>query len=184
MFLFPLFVGRYFHYLDNWSWYSCCCSMVLIKFKVIIFFRNHWSLLIMCHFGESLESKIRAPCMLLLDSLQMVDPKRLEPNIRKYVFLLMPFQLSSFSLGSRPYLKYHSNEVVSSFFFSLWMIMLLQSMRLFDRSSWGKVFAKHGVVNSEIFFISSISCLVILFFWACRCAAMCRQHERCFEKSK
>ncbi|KAJ9678484.1 hypothetical protein PVL29_020621 [Vitis rotundifolia] len=47
---------------------------------------NHWSLLILCHFGESLESKIRAPCMLLLDSLQMANPKRLEPNIRKFVF--------------------------------------------------------------------------------------------------
>ncbi|KAI8018553.1 putative ubiquitin-like-specific protease 2B [Camellia lanceoleosa] len=45
----------------------------------------HWSLLIFCHFGESLESKSRTPCMLLLDSLQMANPKRLEPGIRKFV---------------------------------------------------------------------------------------------------
>ncbi|KAA8540687.1 hypothetical protein F0562_024394 [Nyssa sinensis] len=46
----------------------------------------HWSLLIFCHFGESLQSKARTPCMLLLDSLQMASPKRLEPGIRKFVF--------------------------------------------------------------------------------------------------
>ncbi|PSR89549.1 Ubiquitin-like-specific protease 2A [Actinidia chinensis var. chinensis] len=45
----------------------------------------HWSLLIFCHFGESLQSKSRTPCMLLLDSLQMANPKRLEPEIRKFV---------------------------------------------------------------------------------------------------
>ncbi|KAK6936886.1 Ulp1 protease family, C-terminal catalytic domain [Dillenia turbinata] len=46
---------------------------------------SHWSLLIFCHLGESTESKSRTPCMLLLDSLRMADPKRLEPNIRKFV---------------------------------------------------------------------------------------------------
>ncbi|XP_059657373.1 uncharacterized protein LOC132303935 isoform X2 [Cornus florida] len=46
----------------------------------------HWSLLIFCHFGESTQSKTRTPCMLLLDSLQMSNPKRLEPGIRKFVF--------------------------------------------------------------------------------------------------
>ncbi|XP_004293126.1 PREDICTED: uncharacterized protein LOC101303677 [Fragaria vesca subsp. vesca] len=45
----------------------------------------HWSLLILCHFGENLESKTQRPCMLLLDSLEMTDPKRLEPNIRRFV---------------------------------------------------------------------------------------------------
>ncbi|KAK6947557.1 Ulp1 protease family, C-terminal catalytic domain, partial [Dillenia turbinata] len=46
---------------------------------------SHWSLLIFCHFGESIESKSRTPCMLLLDSPRMADPKRLEPKIRKFV---------------------------------------------------------------------------------------------------
>ncbi|XP_077253033.1 cysteine proteinases superfamily protein isoform X2 [Tasmannia lanceolata] len=46
---------------------------------------GHWSLLILCHFGARLESKTRKPCMLLLDSLNMTDPKRLEPDIRKFV---------------------------------------------------------------------------------------------------
>ncbi|XWS37150.1 hypothetical protein CRYUN_Cryun19dG0018300 [Craigia yunnanensis] len=47
---------------------------------------SHWSLLIFCHFGESLQSNTRTPCMLLLDSLQMANPRRLEPDIRKFVF--------------------------------------------------------------------------------------------------
>ncbi|KAK4419679.1 hypothetical protein Salat_2380800 [Sesamum alatum] len=46
---------------------------------------SHWSLLIFCHFGESLESKTRTPCMLLLDSLHTLDPLRLEPLIRRLV---------------------------------------------------------------------------------------------------
>ncbi|KAG2678639.1 hypothetical protein I3760_11G011300 [Carya illinoinensis] len=45
---------------------------------------NHWSLLIFCHFGESLQSKTITPCMLLLDSLEMGNPRRLEPEIRKF----------------------------------------------------------------------------------------------------
>ncbi|KAG7951983.1 hypothetical protein I3843_12G035000 [Carya illinoinensis] len=36
---------------------------------------SHWSLLIFCHFGESLQSKTRTPCMLLLDSLEMGNPR-------------------------------------------------------------------------------------------------------------
>lgn len=46
---------------------------------------HHWSLLIFCNFDERLESKTRKPCMLLLDSLESADPKRLEPDIRKFV---------------------------------------------------------------------------------------------------
>ncbi|XP_004309800.1 PREDICTED: probable ubiquitin-like-specific protease 2A [Fragaria vesca subsp. vesca] len=46
---------------------------------------SHWNLLILCHFGENLESKTQRPCMLLLDSLEMADPRRLEPDIRKFV---------------------------------------------------------------------------------------------------
>ncbi|KAK8262263.1 hypothetical protein V6Z12_D13G245200 [Gossypium hirsutum] len=47
---------------------------------------GHWSLLIFCHFGESLQSKTRTPCMLLLDSLQMSDALRLEADIRRFMF--------------------------------------------------------------------------------------------------
>ncbi|KAL5543981.1 hypothetical protein UlMin_007765 [Ulmus minor] len=46
---------------------------------------NHWNLLIFCNFGESLESETTKPCMLLLDSLANAEPKRLEPDIRKFV---------------------------------------------------------------------------------------------------
>ncbi|XP_042498149.1 probable ubiquitin-like-specific protease 2A isoform X2 [Macadamia integrifolia] len=46
---------------------------------------HHWSLLILCHLGENLESKSRTPCMLLLDSLGMTNPNRLEPDIRKFL---------------------------------------------------------------------------------------------------
>lgn len=46
---------------------------------------RHWSLLILCHFGENFGSETRTPCMLLLDSLEMTNPKRLEPDIRKFV---------------------------------------------------------------------------------------------------
>ncbi|KAJ6374436.1 hypothetical protein OIU78_030037 [Salix suchowensis] len=46
---------------------------------------SHWSLLILCHLGESLQSKLRTPCMLLLDSLEKAGPRCLEPDIRKFV---------------------------------------------------------------------------------------------------
>ncbi|KAJ6760856.1 UBIQUITIN-LIKE PROTEASE 4-RELATED [Salix purpurea] len=46
---------------------------------------SHWSLLILCHLGESLQSKLRTPCMLLLDSLEKAGPSCLEPDIRKFV---------------------------------------------------------------------------------------------------
>ncbi|KAI3831557.1 hypothetical protein MKX03_029515 [Papaver bracteatum] len=36
----------------------------------------------LCHFGESLESRTTKPCMLLLDSLEMADPRQFEPDIR------------------------------------------------------------------------------------------------------
>ncbi|KAM7277301.1 hypothetical protein ACFE04_019167 [Oxalis oulophora] len=46
---------------------------------------SHWCLLIFCNFGESLQSKSKVPCMLLLDSLELAEPRRYEPNIRKFV---------------------------------------------------------------------------------------------------
>lgn len=48
-------------------------------------YRGHWNLLILCHFDEDLGSTDRKPCMILLDSLHMGDPRRIEPSIRKFV---------------------------------------------------------------------------------------------------
>ncbi|KDP26916.1 hypothetical protein JCGZ_18074 [Jatropha curcas] len=56
---------------------------------------GHWSLLIFCGFGERLQSENELPCMLLLDSLQMAGPRRLEPAIRKFV-------LDIYRSGGRP----------------------------------------------------------------------------------
>ncbi|KAF5742282.1 Cysteine proteinases superfamily protein putative isoform 3 [Tripterygium wilfordii] len=50
------------------------------------YLQNHWNLLILCNFDESMQSKTRTPCMMLLDSLEKADPKRLEPDIRKFVW--------------------------------------------------------------------------------------------------
>ncbi|KAF5730925.1 Cysteine proteinases superfamily protein putative isoform 1 [Tripterygium wilfordii] len=47
---------------------------------------SHWNLLIFCNFDESMQSKTRTPCMLLLDSLENANPRRLEPDIRKFVW--------------------------------------------------------------------------------------------------
>ncbi|KAK9673019.1 hypothetical protein RND81_12G140400 [Saponaria officinalis] len=46
---------------------------------------DHWSLVVLVHLGESPYSETRTPCILLLDSLQNAEPKRLEPEIRKFV---------------------------------------------------------------------------------------------------
>ncbi|XP_015572191.1 probable ubiquitin-like-specific protease 2A isoform X1 [Ricinus communis] len=50
---------------------------------VPIVYWSHWSLLILCNFDS--QSENGSPCMLLLDSLQMAGPRRLEPAIRKFV---------------------------------------------------------------------------------------------------
>lgn len=42
--------------------------------------RGHWSVLVLCHFGEELEDK--APSMLLLDSMQSAN-NGLQAEIRK-----------------------------------------------------------------------------------------------------
>ncbi|XP_073313602.1 probable ubiquitin-like-specific protease 2A isoform X5 [Primulina huaijiensis] len=44
---------------------------------------SHWSLLIFCNLGECLDSENGTPCLLLLDSLHAIGPKRLEPLIRR-----------------------------------------------------------------------------------------------------
>ncbi|RZC08010.1 Telomere length regulation protein TEL2-like isoform B [Glycine soja] len=52
-----------------------------------------------CHFGESLESTTRSRCMLLLDSLEMANPRRLKPKIRRFV-------LDIYRTGDRPEAKH------------------------------------------------------------------------------
>ncbi|XP_061359795.1 probable ubiquitin-like-specific protease 2A [Gastrolobium bilobum] len=56
---------------------------------------SHWSLLIFCHFGVSLKSTTKSRCMLLLDSLEMANPRRFEPDIRRFV-------LDIYEAGDRP----------------------------------------------------------------------------------
>ncbi|KAI3983330.1 hypothetical protein MKX01_013397 [Papaver californicum] len=69
-----------FTYLDC-LWFSLYRKgLFLPKAKV-----SHWSLLILCHFGESLESTTTKPCMLLMDSLEIADPRRFKPDIRKFI---------------------------------------------------------------------------------------------------
>ncbi|XP_027339068.1 probable ubiquitin-like-specific protease 2B isoform X2 [Abrus precatorius] len=69
-----------------------------IKKEHIFSKAGHWSLLILCHFGESLQSTTRSRCMLLLDSLEMANPRRLEPEIRRFV-------VDIFKTGDRPETK-------------------------------------------------------------------------------
>lgn len=61
--------------------------VLTFSFPKCCLFRSHWNLLIFCHFGESEQSETHKPCMLLLDSLENADPRRYEPDIRKYDFL-------------------------------------------------------------------------------------------------
>ncbi|XP_020106967.1 ubiquitin-like-specific protease 1D isoform X1 [Ananas comosus] len=53
---------------------------------------QHWSLLILCHFGGKGRSKAAEPCMLLLDSLHTTGPKRLEPAIRRFILDIYKFE--------------------------------------------------------------------------------------------
>jgi hypothetical protein len=59
-----------------------CC--LLISSVMLCANRSHWNLLILCHFGEMDRLRTRSPCMLLLDSLLDTEPKRLEPDIRRF----------------------------------------------------------------------------------------------------
>ncbi|KAK7411047.1 hypothetical protein VNO78_02398 [Psophocarpus tetragonolobus] len=65
---------------------------------------GHWSLLILCHFGENLQSTTRSRCMLLLDSLEIANPRRLEPEIRRFV-------LDIYKIGSRPETKHAVSQI-------------------------------------------------------------------------
>ncbi|KAL9275115.1 hypothetical protein AKJ16_DCAP07716 [Drosera capensis] len=80
-----------FTYLDS-LWFSLYLKanfkekvLTWIKQKHIFLKKGHWSLLVFCHFNEYLNSTAGKPCMVLLDSLQMADPRRLEPKIREFV---------------------------------------------------------------------------------------------------
>nr|GEZ62316.1 probable ubiquitin-like-specific protease 2A isoform X1 [Tanacetum cinerariifolium] len=68
----------------NWIKKKDIFSRKYVVFPVVQW--GHWSVLIFCHFGESLESKVKTPCILLLDSLEKTDHStQLEPLIRKFV---------------------------------------------------------------------------------------------------
>ncbi|PWA74361.1 ulp1 protease family catalytic domain, Homeodomain-like protein [Artemisia annua] len=68
----------------NWIKKKDIFSRKYVFFPVVQW--GHWSVMIFCHFGESLESKVKTPCILLLDSLEKADhSKQLEPLIRKFV---------------------------------------------------------------------------------------------------
>ncbi|KAK3225166.1 hypothetical protein Dsin_005028 [Dipteronia sinensis] len=73
---------------------------------------GHWSLLIFCHFNENLHSNTKTPCMLLLDSLEMANPRRLEADIRKCVnYFCSFFKLALSSV-------YESNRVFNMYYLS------------------------------------------------------------------
>jgi len=77
------------------------------------FCRGHWNLLIFCHFDENLQFATGSRCMLLLDSLEMTGPRRLEPDIRKcalfnYIYLFWSdiFALSEYLQFTSFYLHF------------------------------------------------------------------------------
>lgn len=55
----------------------------LCVYEDLILGRSHWSLLIFCNLGENVHSKTNTPCMLLVDSMHVIGPTRLEPLIRR-----------------------------------------------------------------------------------------------------
>lgn len=65
--------------------------MLFIKLLPLVLCTNsgHWNLLILCHFGEMNRLRTRRPCMLLLDSLLGLEPKRLEPDIRRFIYFFI-----------------------------------------------------------------------------------------------
>lgn len=80
MFWFPLFYGTCsFKYFFMQNLYLLPC----IGWLGCLFVRSHWYLVIFCHLGETLASKTRTPCILLLNSLRELD-NGLEPLIRRY----------------------------------------------------------------------------------------------------
>ncbi|CAI0446317.1 unnamed protein product, partial [Linum tenue] len=71
------------------QWTGCTASLKFSYCELLRCFnlarRGHWSLLILCNLGESLESENGKPCMLLLDSLENAGPGRIEPDLRKFL---------------------------------------------------------------------------------------------------
>ncbi|CAK8566233.1 unnamed protein product [Lathyrus sativus] len=65
---------------------------------------GHWNLLIFCHFGENVRSVTESRCMLLLDSLEMANPRRLEPEIRRFV-------QDIYKAGDRPETKHLISQI-------------------------------------------------------------------------
>ncbi|MQM00826.1 hypothetical protein Taro_033570, partial [Colocasia esculenta] len=59
--------------------------LLWIKEKNVFSKKGHWSLLILCHLGESEENSINPPVMVLLDSLLSINPTELPIKIRKFV---------------------------------------------------------------------------------------------------
>lgn len=51
---------------------------------ILYIISNHWNLVILCNLGEDVDSNTKRPCILLLDSLQIIEGDT-EPMIRKYV---------------------------------------------------------------------------------------------------
>lgn len=93
MFLFPSFAGREFFSQNFHAYFSISGMWHLFTYLKCWYCRRHWSLLVLCHLGENLKSETKTPCMLLLDSLVMTNPKRLEPDIRKYCLFLFFFDI-------------------------------------------------------------------------------------------
>ncbi|XP_020235782.1 probable ubiquitin-like-specific protease 2A isoform X1 [Cajanus cajan] len=110
---------RHFMYFDS-LWFSLYRT-ALSKDKVLTWIKKehifskayvfvpivcwgHWSLLILCHFGESLQLTTRSRCMLLLDSLEMANPRRLEPEIRRFV-------LDIYKTADRPETKHLVSQI-------------------------------------------------------------------------
>ncbi|MQL87112.1 hypothetical protein Taro_019646, partial [Colocasia esculenta] len=59
--------------------------LLWIKENNVFSKKGHWSLLILCHLGESEENSINPPVMVLLDSLLSINPTELPIKIRKFV---------------------------------------------------------------------------------------------------
>ncbi|XP_021846451.1 uncharacterized protein [Spinacia oleracea] len=60
-------------------------ALELIRKKEIFSKKDHWRLVIFCHFGEPAHSKTRTRCILLLDSAKMCA-NVIVPDLRKFVF--------------------------------------------------------------------------------------------------